>query len=464
MNSLPETVRETILKHKLILPGECVLAGVSGGADSVCLLLVLHALASSLSFSLHVVHVEHGLRGEAGRQDAMFTRQLCDRLHVSCLCRSADVKGRARQEGWSLEEAGRNLRREIFLEEAERLGAHRIALAHNQNDQAETLLFHLARGSGIHGMGGIRVQNGPFIRPLLHLSRPRIEQYLQEQGQAWCTDATNLENAYARNRIRNQVLPLLEEQVNRGAVRHLAEAAGELQEADRYLRMQALPLLQAGFSERPDADGGDLNLDCLEGQSPLIRRYVLRLFLEKLYADRGLRDVTRAHVEMLEDLAEGSCGRELNLPQGLRVLRDKDALHGSFEKEALPSQDPGEVVIRGEGTYEFGGRTYRVTFVDRDAVPDPIPAKPYTKWIGCDTITGELCFRHQRRGDYLTIHAAGGRKKLKDYMIDEKIPARQRDAVVVLAEGARILWVVGYRLSEDAKVTESVGRIMKVEG
>ena len=217
-------------QHQMLLRGDHVLAGVSGGADSVCLLLVLLELQKEYRLTLTVVHVEHGIRGEDSRRDAAFVESLCARLGVELKVFYEDAVAFSKEHGMTLEEGARELRYTRFSEVLNKDGANRIAVAHNQNDSGETLLFHLARGSGLKGMCGIVPVRGKVIRPLLCVSRREIEDFLRERGQEFCTDATNLDILYSRNKIRHQVLPLLTE-INAQAVEHLYQSARYVSEA-----------------------------------------------------------------------------------------------------------------------------------------------------------------------------------------------------------------------------------------
>lgn len=233
-----QRIFHTIEAYQMIRPGMRVLAAVSGGADSVCLLAALAAFREQIDFSLYVIHVEHGLRGEESLADARYVEELCRSFSVPFFLESVDAAAEARKRHLSVEEAGRALRYEAFDRVAGQVGADRIAVAHNENDQAETVLWNLVRGSGLQGLGGIRPVRGRIIRPLLFLGRPEIEAILLAQGIAWRTDRTNLTCDYTRNRIRLQVLPELTKELNPQAVGHIAEAAHRLQEVQEYISAQ----------------------------------------------------------------------------------------------------------------------------------------------------------------------------------------------------------------------------------
>ena len=209
-----ERVRAYVKKYHMLQEKDHVIAGVSGGADSVCLLFMLVKLQKEMRFGLTVVHIHHGLRGESADADENYVRALCEKLDVELLAFHEDVGRYAKEQKLTLEEAGRNVRRHIFEEVCHRKNGTRIALAHHQNDNAETLLWNLSRGCGLKGIGGISPVDGKYIRPLLGVRRQEIEEYLKENNIDYCTDETNLEDHYTRNRLRNHVIPYLEREIN----------------------------------------------------------------------------------------------------------------------------------------------------------------------------------------------------------------------------------------------------------
>ncbi len=537
---------QKIEERQMIKEGEHILAGVSGGADSVCLFHVLLHYQMRVSFSLQVIHVEHGLRGRESEQDAAFVRSLCEREGVSCRIVHVNVKKRVDETGESVEEAARKLRYEAFAQELERTGGRKVALAHNQNDQAETVLFHLIRGSGLRGLGGmLPVRTGflpesceggangdknskgkeysgesfsgdafEVIRPLLWSGRSEIEAWLKKEQIPFRLDQTNLSLDYARNRIRLQILPLMETRISAGAVQHIAQAASHLQAAEAYFQSEAARLCEKWVRRLPE--GAALSLPEFLKSEEILQSYVLRRVIFEVLAGRGLRDYTSGHIEALKELAKGPCGKALTLPGGLLARRQfneilfvpdggaasrKEKEPGSSESEgscfsgpkhglcafvAFPlakKEDPPEftqsltekfpLVRRREdgekslplacdGVYEFLGKLFFAEYLDDPGDGEKIEEKKYTKWIAYDTINQNVCLRTRQSGDYLVINQEGGRKKLNDYLIDQKVPRTQRDQVVLVAEGSHVLWVVGGRISAFAKVTKEKRKVLKI--
>ncbi|MBO4289626.1 MAG: tRNA lysidine(34) synthetase TilS [Lachnospiraceae bacterium] len=258
-------VEQDISRYGIIEQGDRITVGLSGGADSVCLLLLLLELKQKYGLTLKAVHVHHGLRGAEADEDEVFVRDLCERLGVPLAVRHADVKAQAERTGCSVEEAGRKLRYRALREEAE---GGKIATAHHSDDNCETILFNILRGTGFAGLAGIPQVNGDVIRPLLHVTREQIEDYLKEKGQPYRTDATNASPAYARNRIRNELLPWLEREINAGAREHLLNLGKRAAEAEALIGGLAKSFYeeQAVISE----DAVELPLEALKEQPSLV--------------------------------------------------------------------------------------------------------------------------------------------------------------------------------------------------
>lgn len=496
-----QRIIHTIEAYQMIQPGMRVLAAVSGGADSVCLLVTLAGYRSQMDFSLSVVHVEHGLRGEESLEDAQYVRELCEALKVPFYLESVDAKRVAKERHLSVEEAARSLRYEAFYKVARKLQADRIAVAHNENDQAETVLWNLTRGSGLMGLGGIRPVRGNIIRPLLFLGRQEIEQILKNEGVSWRTDRTNLSCDYTRNRIRLQILPMLAQALNDQAVSHIAQAAERLQEVQDYLDIRCREAEKDCIRQA----GGVVYLE-LTGygkQHPLLQKELIKRCLGLLRDGMGLKDVGSVHLEALEKLCSQPCGKCCILPGGMRAERtDRMDFSGSESKEkrplvrfwqetsehlqqgrrpagkvqhtktqraanglsAMDKGTEGEILLLAGKEQQVGMLHVKSELLDPSLVPQTeiLQEKKYTKWLSYDTINCNACFRRRRAGDYLVINDQGGRKKLKDYMIDEKIPQKQRDQLWLLADGSHILWIIGWRISEAVKINGNTGKVLKI--
>lgn len=480
-----------IEKHRLLSPGERVVVGVSGGADSVCLLFVLAKWAGKNGGALHVVHVNHGIRADAA-EDAAYVERLCAGLGIPFTLEERNVRAEAARCGRSEEEMGRIVRYEAFREAAKKAGADKIAVAHNADDQAETMLFHLFRGTGLTGLAGMCPERDRIIRPLLCLERREIEEYLACRGIAYCRDATNETDAYARNRIRRHILPFAEAEVSGGSVRHMARTALQLQEIDSYLEEQTRAAFRqvAGEKAGKGAERFKISCEAFRALPPVIaRRLILRL-LERLSPSHC--DIAAAHVEDTFALFCKEGNGSLNLPYGICARKQYDTGCLMREREAedggeCPRPD-GEGAEQRERCESPAPRALPVT-VDLSGIGDEetvirisetesvcfrifsfeknqeIPKNQCTKWFDCDKINKLVTVRTRRTGDFLSIRGDGApaRQPLKRYMVNEKLPAEERDSVPLLADGAHILWVIGRRISEYYKVDRNTKRILQVQ-
>ena len=510
-------------EHHMIVPGEKIVAGVSGGADSVCLLFLLLSYREKMPLSLTVVHVNHGLRREAG-EDARYVEALCRENEIPFLLTVADVHRRALEEKCSEEDAGRRIRYEAFRQAAEKLGGAKIAVAHNSHDNAETMLFHLFRGTGIKGLSGIAPvrtdgEGREIIRPILCLKREEIEAYLEERGIAWRTDCTNSGDEYRRNRIRHHILPYAEHEIAEGTVAHMAQTAELLRETEGFLELQTREALcacvepeegiperqaekaklseeeredrksseEAGNGKAPEGRDGSrkycgytVDVESFLQFHPALQKRMLYELLCRL-SPRG-KDISFRHISDTRDLFLRSEHRRIRLPFGITVRRQYGKVtlergeeadrgipeKGALEKDMTPVKKVSlteEIFVR-PAVYNLG-QWGKMEFQGISAKKEQeVPGNRYTKWFDYDKIKESLVIRSRMQGDFLTIADGKGNmihKSLKKYMVTEKIPQQLRDRIPVLAAGNHILWLVGRRISEYFKVDGNTKRILQVK-
>ena len=439
-----EKVFSCIEKYQMIPKNSHVIVGLSGGADSVCLLKLLKEYKKQQEFQLYAVHVNHHIRGEEAVRDEEFSKAVCKKLEVPFTVFHYDVPQIAKEEKLSLEEAGRNVRREAFekaMKNIKMSGRKRIALAHHENDNAETVLHNLMRGSGAAGLGGIRPVSGEkdsYIRPLLFVKRAEIEKYLKGQGISWVTDSTNEETEYTRNKIRHQIIPVMEE-INPQAVSCIGRAAENMWKIEEYLQEQT-DILYRKYVKKT-GDTFCIAKECFS-EKEIMQSYLIMCVLEQ--ASKGKKNITATHIEAVRRLFKGRTGASVSLAWGLTAVQVYGDVHIQRKKE------------KENGIYTLEWEVFPYE-------KQQIPEKTYTKWFDYDKIRSSLSVRHRLQGDYLVVNQKGGRKKLKDYLIDCKIPRQERDKLTLLADGSHILWVVGYRISENYKITSQTKQILKVQ-
>lgn len=473
--------------HRLFTPGDGVVLGVSGGADSVCLLFALHRLCGELGIRLYVVHVNHGVRPDAGR-DAAYAEELCRGLEVPFVLVEEDVQALARRQGCSTEEAGRQARYEAFAREMRRRQAQKIAVAHNAGDRAETMLLNLFRGTGLTGLGSIRPVRGRVVRPLLGLERREIEDYLKERRISYCQDSTNDTDAYTRNRIRRHILPYVEKEICSGAAAHLCRTADIFREIEDYMEEQIrqaeeLCIVREEAGQEGAASRLTLVCSAFGNLHPAIQKGMLLSVLKEL--SPAHKDMGAGQVEQMLALCMQPGNREIHLPQGIRAARSYDRVILERRQEAdggeeisvsvpVPvPQSPGESL-----TCRIPGGMLRLTRLERENLGGKaldsenfekksvnLSENQCTKWFDCDKIEELLEWRTRRTGDYLEIRTpfGYGRKTIKTLFIDEKVPCRERDHIPLLAQGSHILWVAGGRICESCKISADTRQILQVE-
>ncbi len=451
-----KTVESYMEQHHMIKEGDVVVAGVSGGADSVCLFSILKEYCEKKGAVLIVVHMNHGIREDASK-DAEFVKELCQAAGVEYHLFCEDIPAYAKERGIGTEEAGRLARYEAFEKIRAAFGSRgKIAVAHNRNDQAETTLFHLLRGSGVAGLSGIMPVREHIIRPLLCVERKEIENYLTKKGIKWCIDFTNEENTYTRNKLRNVVFPYLEKEVCKQSIHHVANAAEEMAQVRTFLEELTDEAENAVLEKAENVVS--IRRDAFLKQHEVIKKQLLLRALAYLVPSR--KDFGAVHVKDIMALFEKNSGKQIQLPYGLCAMRefDKIVIRVRVQEEGgqvmIPVAIPGQIDC-GDGMVIDFSLLSAENYCE-------IPQKTYTKWFDYGKIKHCLVLRNRQTGDYLTITEGGGRKTIKEYFIEEKIPRLERENKLLLADDKHILWVIGMRISEAYKVTDQTKTILQV--
>ena len=492
-------IEELIVQFHMIEHGDVVIAGVSGGADSVCLLLTLCSLREKFGFEVKVCHVNHCLRGADADEDEEYVKKLCGELGVECRVFRKEVELIAEKRKQSCEEAGREVRREAFEQMCAENGGTKIATAHHRGDQAETVLLNITRGTGIRGLCGIVPVRGNRIRPLLSLTRDRIESYLRERGIVWRIDATNEEDDYTRNRIRHKVLPVLENEVNDQTVKHLESLSRQAEEICEYLDYGVRQLWKTCVSVRKKKQKymePPIEL-AIEKESflqsfPAVRKLLLQKCIGKVRG--GQKDLASVHIQAVLELFDRQVGKSVDLPGGVTAKRTYGGVEitkqaqSAVKTENMADTEKTENIADTEKTeniadtadtgnmsdtaepanavrMEEAGKRVSLRFVEDGDIlqAEEIPQKSYTKWIDYDIIKCGLCVRTRQSGDYFVIDDQGRRQKLKAWFINEKIPKEERDRMLLVADGSHIVWIPGHRMSREYKVTEKTRNIVEIK-
>lgn len=434
-------------------PGELILLGLSGGPDSVALLHILLELRERFGYRLVAAHFNHRLRGAESARDEAFVRELCDSLGIELKVGVARGLNRSMA---NLEERARDLRHAFLRRTADDLGAAHIALAHHAGDQAETVLLRLLRGTGVTGLGAM-AQIGPqrLIRPMLELTREEISAYLVAWNAVFVSDSSNSSSAILRNRVRRELMPMLERDYAPGLRGRLVELAGEMSEVADLLDGLARRELEARL--RPD---GELDLSYFAGLHPALQSAVLRSFIARGKGD--LRRIGRAHIEAMRRLIlEGPPNGWLDLPGGWRVHREYQKLWLVQKKVteeahrfAVALTVPGTTVVERAG----------VEFV-ADVIPAGaavIPCAGSEALFDYDQIDRELLVRNFAPGDRIVPIGLGGSRKVKRMFIDRKLPKARRAAFPVVTMGEDIVWLPGIARASVALLTPNTRRVLRL--
>ena len=431
-----EAAKALSTEYDMLPRGGAVLCAVSGGADSMCLLHLLHTWAEEGGFRVCAAHYHHGMRGEAADADAAFVSDWCAGRGIPCVVERGEVYAEAERRGLGVEETGRQLRYEFLRRTAAELGCDRIATAHNADDNLETLLLHLARGAGLHGLAGIPPRRGEIVRPLLTTPRAAIEAYLEARQIPHVEDATNTDEYYARNRIRRQVVPVLR-QLNPRLTESAAETMGYLRADNDYLNAQAAAVCQnARWAE------DDLVIEARHiAQLPAaIAPRAVRRLLEMM--GDGSTNCSAAHLKAVVELARGDDpSAVVFLPGGRLAQRVYRELLLTTQSDPLPPFLPTPLALDGET--EVGGTPWRVR-CRPVRCPDESGRKPGALYLARGALEGPLVPRPRQTGDAVSLPGRGGTKTLKKLFIDEKVPRRERERIPVLADGRGVAAVAGF--------------------
>jgi tRNA(Ile)-lysidine synthase len=458
MDPLLQQVQLTIRDHRMLERGHTLLIAVSGGADSMVLLHTLWHLREPLAIELVVAHLNHQMRASAAA-DARFVEATARDLGLLCICATIDVPTYQRQHKLSPEDSARRARYAFLRATAKRHGADRIAVGHTADDQAETLLLHLLRGSGLRGLGGIPPVRGTIIRPLIRVHRPEILRYLHTHRLRFRVDPSNRQRRYTRNRIRLDLLPQLRRHYNPRLVQALCTTTQLLAADEAALQAVASErLLAARLPTAPDQL--HIPMRALTSQPLALLRRMLR---EALHEVTGhLQGFTHTHIAAVVGLLQTGAGTKwLALPHGVVAERRYDVL---VIHRPLPRVGVGlaeRLPVPGECRLDALGVTIASDLLPRLAAAVPFPTGDVA-WCDAERLGGEACVRTRWPG--ARFHPLGSpyAKKLKAFLIDAKIPRTLRDRLPLVTTPAGIAWVAGVRPAEWAKVTPATGQIVRL--
>ena len=440
----------------MLATGDHVVVAVSGGADSVALLHVLKELHTHLSFTLTVAHLNHKLRGESSEKDAAFVTEYASSLGLPCVVESEDVERFCEEQGVSIETGAREMRYAFLERVASCVSAQKIATGHTADDQAETILMRLLRGSGAGALAGIRpVRDGKVIRPLLDTTRQEVVAYLNAQGLAYCTDETNADTRHLRNHVRRSLLPALRQDYNPEIVKVLCRVGDVLRTESTYMDHETERAFNSCVT---GVDNGQVKMDIRTGKSlpvALQRRLVRHL----VHAAGGqMQELTFDHIERFREFLKGKKnGRLLNLPGGLIVERRREQI---VVRRGMPEPFDMAINVPGVTDIPVAGCQLDVRILSLEDRPDA--TDDACALFDADLIQFPIHVRSRRSGDRIAPNGMAGTKALKAVFNERDIPRVDRGRVAVVASANDILWVVGHRRSRIGRVTPRTKRVLMI--
>jgi len=463
-------VRQTIESHSMLKRGDHLVVAVSGGPDSVALLHILARLRNEYQLHLTTAHLHHGLRtGEADRDEA-FVRRLSAEMGIACVCRRADVRALQRKSGRSLEETGREERYRFLQAAAERCGAMKIAVGHHRDDQAETVLLHLLRGSGMGGLRGILpVRDGRIIRPLLNVGRTEILEFLRNEGIPYMTDSSNESIMFLRNRIRNELIPELTSRYNPRLIEALCRMADLFRREDHYLR-EVVRQTIGGWAAGGDFGNVAIPLAEFRALHEAIQGRIMKCLLESAAPSQngiGCRNIESVLILARRDDCQYL---SLDLPFGIVVERERGILR--IRKRGERRVGRKRIERATTSRYEYKVEIPTTVYLDEiglmvrlewSAKPtlNEMLRRPEIGFMDYDRLVLPLVLRNMRPGDRINPLGLGGTKKLNEYFIDRKIAATRRREIPLLVDAESIVWIGGERISERVRITEKTRRVLK---
>ncbi len=455
MDPTIEKVKNTIRTNNLIKYGDHVIVGVSGGPDSVCLLHIMLSLKKEFHLRLMAVHINHKLRPEDAIKDQRYTEGLCRDLGIPCRVFSFDVMALAAAKGLTSEEAGREVRYKAFNEVKNEMKAQKIAIAQNLNDQAETLLMRILRGTGTDGLSGIDyIREEIIIRPLLDVTRAEIESYCKAHDLKPRIDQTNLLPIYTRNKIRLELIPYIRSNYNVNIVQGLSRLAGIARE-DKAFIYETVDRIIADNVIRLRADDrtGEIKkitMPCsvINAQHPAVSKRIIA----SLFGEMGLiQDIQAIHLEnALRLIKDGTTSLSIDFPGEFRLRISYGLVEFLAKKKGLVCEELGklkESLIKSEELHQRDSSEHRQYF-DYDSIQET---------------HSEILLRTRKRGDFFSPLGMQGSKKIKEYFIDEKVPSELRDGIPLVCAGPEVIWIVGHRISEKYKITPNTKTILMLE-
>ena len=455
INGFIERFEQYSIKHKLFKSGEKILVGFSGGADSTALLLALWHLKSKYGYSLLAAHVNYDLRGEDSKLDEQYARKFCFDRNISIVVKNITIDSTS-----NVENHAREVRFKYFNNLRKLYKIQKIVLGHNREDQAETLLFRMFRGSGYTGIKGISPITDDVVHPLLSFSRKDITSYLELEGVKWREDLSNKDNTYSRNKIRNQMIPWIQEHLNPNVVTKLYETAEIFSETDDILESLAKRrFLKAQIKHSKDECR--LSTKIIKKTRSVLRYYVYKEAYSRINGNS--KDFYHNNFIEIENLLTSDGSKQIYLPNNVYVFKEYDELiftNIDFSKSENIENEKEITSLRNRSTFE----DYRIIMKKLKKMPTKrnLFEDKDIAYLDLDKTSFPITIRHRKPGDRFHPLGMQHNKKLKDFLIDEKIPKFDRDKVLIFCDKEKIIWLAGYRIDDRVVTSEQTQNILQI--
>lgn len=467
---LKEKVLKTIKKYRMFEKGDKVVMGVSGGPDSIALTYILNSLREEYDLTLYIAHLNHMIRPVEAEKEVRFLRDVSNRLGIPFFIKHENVPDFIKERKVSPEAGAREVRYAFFNETIQNLSAGKLALGHNLDDQAETVLLNLFRGSGRTGLGAILPVNEKIVRPLIECSKKEILDFLEENKIEYCVDSSNLEPVYQRNKIRLELMPLIEKDYNPNIKETLFRTSMIFQQEDLYLEMQAQKHAQHVLKK---GKGNEAVIIVKEFKKihPAFQPRVLREAIRRIKGD--VLQLSFLHIEDLSDLINNKpSGSNLNLPEDIVAFKEYERIRIRKAGAGFIANSQGHAGAVSSSSKHIEDRyIIKKTVSNRNKPITFYRANHDTAYFDANKIGFSFFIRTKKDGDRFLPQGAQGKKKLSDFFIDHKVSREARESIPLLISSFKkgkfrenkIIWVVGYRISEEVKVTDKTKKIMKIQ-
>lgn len=450
-------IKNVILDEKLINKDENVLVALSGGPDSVCLFHLLRLLKNKLSFKLYASHINHMYRGEDAEHDQVFVEELCKQYNVKLFIKRKNAVDYSKQLKMTEEEAGRKLRYDFFCENIQEIGDGKIAVAHNLNDQSETVLQRIIRGTGVDGLCAMSYKTNNIIRPILGITKKEVFEFLNENKYSYCNDYTNSLSIYGRNKIRLDLIPYLEDNFNPN-IQNVLFRMSKIMQNDSKIIEKHIEMLYNRLSK---VKKDKIVLDLVKFND-LDKSECSRIILKAICKLNGnTKDIESKHIEQILKLCgriDNNTGKKINISKNLLVYINYNEIiiTRSIEKTCKFEYN---INVRGKFYISEVSKLISIKNINIEN----LVKKSGEFYLDYDKIEGSLKVRNRRNGDFLKPLGMKGTKKVKDILIDNKIPTVSRDKLLIIEDDRNIIWLENYRINDDYKITSHTKKILIIK-